>query len=610
MSTRRGDGGAAVVPFRRAPGAGRSAGHLAPGPPAAGPHPVHVGVVRAVQVDGRLAQPVVPPQGDGVALHQFQETLQQRVLGAAAGRVAVRVRAQAVGGGLLAEIEQGRGQQTLGVFGHRPHRGPLGGAVVGERLGDVAQPGPGGVPGVPLAQLTLRVQLALPRVHGGRPERRVTVHHHRLVTVPGAAVALHRLAQRTGPRVGRGDALAAAERAQPRAQPGQGGRAHGQVLAGEVGLHEVGAAAGPADVPDDAGDRVDQMAVAVEHLLRGERPVSARILVRLGPGHGHEGGAHLPGDQLVVAARRALRQRRHRVRVRGEPQGVQDVHGALPGVPDPGQPLRRLQRGQLGGRRRSRGQLPGRPARGSFESEVALQQRLGAAVAAQPRSQTGPARPGVRPEHRAHPGVGARRAGEQPGHALGAQRGADAFEGRVEVVRAQDEGEGGRLTVRREAYPGLPQGRVQPGRIGAGQRHHPYPGRGHFTGREAAVEAGQVPVRLGGQGGRGRRGGAQPEESRRLQRGERRPCRVRPQRERGLPQHRLPVAGAVQQWREDLRRVSAQRGHSALREQIGGLSGDHGDPEVALETDEPRAAAVSPGAGHARKSAVAGTEWV
>ena len=104
-------------------------GHVATEVGVRRPQVVDVRVGEAVEVDAGAGDPVVPPHGDGVALHELERALQdglgQRGAGGAAVGVGAAGRRVLLAGDAV--VAEAGGEVPHGVGGQRPHRGPVDG---------------------------------------------------------------------------------------------------------------------------------------------------------------------------------------------------------------------------------------------------------------------------------------------------------------------------------------------------------------------------------------------------------------------------------------------------------------------------------------------------
>lgn len=427
------------------------------------------------------------------------------------------------------------------------------------------------------------------RVAAQRPQR---VTDHRLITLTRSRIALHGLAQRTDLRLDRGHALAAAEAAQPAAQPAQP-TAERHVVSRGVTVQRGGGVVRPPDLADDAGHRPHQVAVARQHLLRGQRPVVAAAVRGLGARERHHRPAHRPRHQPRVTAPRALGSSVHGVVPGVQRQGVQRTDRVMALPPHPAQPGRRHQHRQLQAHGAPGGQRGlGRRHR-AVGPQGALHRQFGPPVPAQPVGQTVPAGALVRPEDRPGPRLRAAGTHRQPGPPLRPVPGVECREVRGQIVVAEHQGEIRRARGRAAAGAGHGHREAGVGACGA-QSVGRTPAHGQdLDGRPEARRGGpqagdlrQIPERGGRAVGRRTGRGAVADQPGRRQLGHHRaglhrgqlPCRLRQQcRQR---------PGPVEQRRDDLGGPAEQRGDAPPGQQIGGLVGHHLGTQMAAEADE------------------------
>ena len=81
-----------------------------------------IGIVELLEVELGTLQPVVPPDGVGIALDQFEEALNDGFLAGVAGRATVGVRMEAA----IKEVEQTGRKIFETLVAQRPDRRPLG----------------------------------------------------------------------------------------------------------------------------------------------------------------------------------------------------------------------------------------------------------------------------------------------------------------------------------------------------------------------------------------------------------------------------------------------------------------------------------------------------
>ena len=92
-----------------------------------GPQIPHIAVADLIEIDLGTGQAVVPPDGVGIPLDEFEKTLEDRFLDRIAGGATVRVRVDAIGAAAVVEKVQKARRKIFEAFvAQRPDRRPLG----------------------------------------------------------------------------------------------------------------------------------------------------------------------------------------------------------------------------------------------------------------------------------------------------------------------------------------------------------------------------------------------------------------------------------------------------------------------------------------------------
>ncbi len=201
--------------------------------------PFEVRIGEASKVDRGASDAVVPPEGDGVALDQLEEPLQDRFLGRVPGRAAVGVAdADRLALGLRrVVVAEGRGQVTRLATGQRPGGRPLDCDVRVKRHRDEVEVRRPRVPRAALAILPLAEEQAIGERDRGVAEPPGGGAPAGLVAPEDARVPLQALAEAAGPGLRVGGPLARAHVPQVAAEVGQAAVPPGQVTPGEVDVH-------------------------------------------------------------------------------------------------------------------------------------------------------------------------------------------------------------------------------------------------------------------------------------------------------------------------------------------------------------------------------------
>src|SRR5262245_23920653 len=227
-------------------------------------------IVELLEVDLGTLHPVVPPDGVGIALDQFQEALNDGLLAGVAGRATVGVRMEAA----IEEVEQAGWKVFETLVAQRPDRRPLGPHRGIERLRNrmrIVR-----LLGIPVLKLRFAEKLNVIGVKGvagseiGKAARRPD-----LVTLENARIALDRLHQRAGLALLSRGALAEAAAVQsgPELIDALGWRR--EIVVGEkIGVHRQ-IDLDPLEPRNHAGQRAYMFAEARYGGSRRHRAVSA-----------------------------------------------------------------------------------------------------------------------------------------------------------------------------------------------------------------------------------------------------------------------------------------------------------------------------------------------
>src|SRR5215468_358780 len=243
---------------------------LAPGISKLGLQIADIGIVELLEVDPGTLQPVVPPDGVGIAFDEFEEALNDGFLAGVAGRATVGVRMEAA----IKEVEQTGWKVFEALVAQRPDRRPLGPPRRIERLRNrmrIVR-----LLGIPVLKLRFAEKLNVIGVKGvagseiGKAARRPD-----LVTLENARIALDRLHQRAGlALLGRG-ALAEAAAAQSGPELVDALRRRREIVVGEkIGVHRQ-IDLDPLEPRNHAGQRAYMLAEARYRGSRRHGAVSA-----------------------------------------------------------------------------------------------------------------------------------------------------------------------------------------------------------------------------------------------------------------------------------------------------------------------------------------------
>ena len=267
-----------------------------------------IGIVEFAEVDFRAPQTVVPPDRVGIALNQFEKTLDDRFLAGIAGGTTVGVGVEV----LVEEIEQAGRKIFEALIAQRPDRRPLdlrrGIDWIGNGVRTVR------LRLIPARKLRFAEVLDIVGEHGlaiGEIGEAAACGPD-LVALEDSGVSLDRLHQRARFGLFGGRSFAGAAAVQSRAELIDAHGRRGEIMMGEEVGVERQIAVHLLELGHHAGQRTDMLAIARHGLARGHRTIAAA---------GHDqpcAGADLDRLrralrvlQLLVAADRALRAVRH-----------------------------------------------------------------------------------------------------------------------------------------------------------------------------------------------------------------------------------------------------------------------------------------------------------
>ena len=276
-------------------------------------------VVKAGEIHPGDAQPVIPPDGESIALDQFIETLQDGLLQGVPRCAAVGIGDQVGGAALFRRhaVEHRRRQVSMPALRERPHGRPVdfGGGVETGRDNVVGVAGR--VDAFRVVELVVAEKLHFVGVDRPvfRGEIVETAAGTDFVSAPGAGMTFDRLAEGAGLGLFPRTALARALAAQAAPERTQAPASHAGIAPGPVDVKPVIVLTGRARQPgDDSADRAHQVAISRQGGFRRHGPRAAAVTMEFGAGRQTDRHRRPIGPvQRFVAADRTLRPAQDRM---------------------------------------------------------------------------------------------------------------------------------------------------------------------------------------------------------------------------------------------------------------------------------------------------------